>query len=83
MGRLIDADELYAAFRRDIMGGLNYDRILREAKPVDAVPVVRCKDCKWFRRYIDTDTEFCDLTECTTFGADFCSRGERKDGDNG
>ena len=37
--RLIDADELYAAFRRDVMGGLNYDRILREAKPVDAVPV--------------------------------------------
>lgn len=43
MGKLIDADELYAAFRHDIMGGLNWERILREAKPVDAVPVRRGK----------------------------------------
>lgn len=37
--KLVSVDELYAAFRRDIMGGLNYDRILKEAKPVDAIPI--------------------------------------------
>lgn len=48
MGKIVDADELYAAFRRDIMGGLNWDRILKEAKPVDAVPV---RHGKWERHY--------------------------------
>ena len=73
MGRLVDTDELYAAFRRDIMGGLNYDRILREAKPVDAVPVVRCRECRW-----------CNMGECEhKFGLlvsddeNYCSYGER------
>ena len=40
MGKLTDVDELREAFSHDIMGGLNWDRILREAKTVDAVPVV-------------------------------------------
>ena len=39
MSRYIDADALYAAFRKDIMGGLNWERILDEAPTVDAVPV--------------------------------------------
>ena len=39
--------------------------------------IIRCKDCKWFRRWIGTDIEFCDLTEATVFCDDFCSRAER------
>lgn len=82
MGKIVDADELYAAFRRDIMGGLNYDRILREAKPVDAVPVVRCGECNfWDRDHISCET----LAKCLTGESgvryrkrnDYCSRGER------
>ena len=93
MGKIVDADELYAAFRRDIMGGLNYDRILREAKPVDAVPVVRCKDCK--HRPTGTnrdDLEFPDdkcPCQCEDFWYSwkpsddwFCGNSERKDGDH-
>ena len=45
---MIDVDALCDAFRHDIMGGLNYDRILREAKPVDAVPV---RHGRWIRVY--------------------------------
>lgn len=48
-------------------------------KTVDAVPVVRCKDCKWYR----TDGGYCgwrdmgdDLSE--NF---YCADGERKGGD--
>ena len=53
--RLVECDELYAEFRRDIMGGLNWDRILREAKTVDAVQVVRCRDCE----HKDRESGFC------------------------
>ena len=43
----------------------------------DSVQVVRCKDCKQFRRWIDTDICFCDITESERSDNDFCSRGER------
>lgn len=55
-----------------------------DAPTVDAVPVVRCRDCKWWRGPIygnrcsyhsgPNHTEFYDADE-------FCSRGERKGGD--
>lgn len=51
--------------------------ILSALPTVDAVPVVRCKDCKW-----------CDMGECEhKFGLlvandeNYCSYGVRKDGD--
>ena len=40
--------------------------------------IIRCKDCKQFRRWVDTDITFCDLTESPIFETDFCSRAERK-----
>ena len=45
---------------------------------VDAVPVVRCKDCKWWKNNdCKNDTHgYTPLDE-----NDFCSRGERKGGD--
>lgn len=89
MGKIVDADELYAAFRRDIMGGLNYDRILREAKPVDAVPVVRCKDCKYWKTVegfnLSKRIRFCTYhigNQYARHDEDFCSRGERDDDAN-
>ena len=52
-------------------------RCIEQAPTVDAVPVVRCKDCKhrfedsWCE-YVDDDDNF------------YCARGERKEGaDNG
>ena len=47
--------------------------ILREAPTVDAVEVVRCKDCK--HRYSDSWCE--DVDDDDNF---YCARGERKDG---
>lgn len=46
------------------------------APTVDAVPVVRCKDCK-FHKY-----KWCNLHETTMYNEDFCSYGERKDGEH-
>lgn len=49
---------------------------------VDAVPVVRCKDCKHFKHNLENDT-YCDCIGGLTDPEehDFCSYGERKDGD--
>ena len=47
--------------------------ILREAPTVDAVEVVRCKDCK--HRYSDSWCEYVDDDD--NF---YCARGERKEG---
>lgn len=56
--RLIDADALLKAFYRELDNAILYGRIVKplqdlinEAPTVDAVPVVRCKDCK----YCNTD----------------------------
>lgn len=42
----IDRQSAIDAIRCDPMGGLNYARILKDLPTVDAVEVVRCKDCK-------------------------------------
>ena len=47
--------------------------ILREAPSVDAVEVVRCKDCKYFK------TRLCENED--NHDDWFCADGERKDGD--
>lgn len=51
--RLIDADALLKAFYRELYNAILFGRIvkplqelIKEASSVDAVPVVRCKDCK-------------------------------------
>lgn len=88
--KLVSVDELYMAFRRDIMGGLNYDRILKEAKPVNAISVRHgqwncsddvyesavCSICGW-----DTAELWAHIKEwfqfCPNCGADM--RGDRHD----
>ena len=54
MIRLIDADRSIEIVRNQAIAHphayhlTNYaTRVLQEAPTVDAVPVVRCKDCKW------------------------------------
>ena len=59
--------------------------ILREAPTVDAVPVVRCGKCKHFRPYEGEEhkgdcAELVGLESCV-YKDDFCSYGERKEGD--
>ena len=55
--------------------------ILQEAPTVDAVPVVRCKDC--IRRYDTDECPMCFLSGGKyyeyTRDDGFCDRGERKD----
>ena len=52
-----------------------------KALPSVQPEIIRCKECKEFRRYIDTDITFCDRTECERKPDDFCSYAERRQDD--
>ena len=91
--RLIDADKINYHEHTVCMGHGDFetvrtvtDKEIAEIPTVDAVPVVRCRDCKHW----DSETWFCDINSAfghhgldwNTFDEeDFCSYGERKDGD--
>ena len=84
--RLIDADALIALIKKRIKNSMIIGwlcSIIRDAPTIDAVPVVRCKDCK----FGDWDSEPNDAMVCMRTkdgfwrsGNDFCSFGERKEG---
>lgn len=80
--RLIDADALekdteWCAYDD---GFTSYsDFCIKNAPTVDAVPVVRCKDCKWFG-LVGCAIQIVDDTDRPSED-DFCSFGERKGGD--
>lgn len=58
---------------------------LKDQPTVDAVPVIRCKDCKYYKVYelFDHTLPLCDRIKTTMVGAleedDYCSRAERKE----
>ena len=91
--RLIDADSL----QRRICGakcgceyedcgneeGCVYDHFISNTPTIDAVPVVRCRECN----HCDPENYHCDHHMGTVAPLkrkpdDFCSYGERKDGDD-
>lgn len=74
--RLIDADELIVME----YGGIKFvpKEFIDDAPTVDAVEVVRCKDCKWFNDF-GCAIRIVDDSDKPTEN-DYCSFGERKDG---
>ena len=89
--RLIDADALQV--KHGVNCGSNYGglraivfkRDIDKAQTIDAVPVVRCKECRHFKTMnLFGNVEFCDRTgkeieRWLMVGAeDFCSKGERR-----
>ena len=96
--RLIDADALMNVIRQHEyrlatkQGSIDYgmftlgiQQAVDEQQTIDAVPVVRCRECK----HCDPENHHCDHHMGTAAPLrrnpdDFCSYGERKDGaDNG
>ena len=57
----------------------NFVALVTNAPTIDAVPVVRCRECK---HHHDCETRFCDALgmDCPDDSEFFCSYGERKDG---
>lgn len=86
--RLIDSKGLEAqikeAYRESpaVMGMLL--RWIRKQPTVDAVPVVRCRECEYWDDNPDTYGRSdgplggCGRMDCTTAHDDFCSFGERR-----
>ena len=85
--RLIDANELIKEANADGAYGYVDAKQVADAPTVDAVEIVRCRECK----FGSWDSEPDDAMVCVRTndgfwrsGNDFCSRGERKEGaDNG
>ena len=93
--RLIDADALqnilltittaleheYGSLGGAVSGCMKH---IDNAPTIDAVPVVRCRECKWWQE--DDDIGHCDNPDGLDNYAkpdDFCSYGERKEGEDG
>ena len=53
---------------------------LKKQSIIDAVPVTRCRDCKYHEDTSVTEFEHCCLIGKTVRHDDFCSYGERKEG---
>ena len=88
--RLIDAEEIERLFNAQIEQGATdafdaFDDALQDTTTVDAVPVVRCKDCVRWDDDPDTyGTDYGPKGKCmksfeTMCADDFCSYGKRKD----
>ena len=78
--RLIDVDAFLEKMKRtNRYFDVKFD--IEEMPTIDAVPVVRCKDC--IRRYDTDECPMCFLIEGKyyeyTNGNGFCDRGERKE----
>ena len=59
-------------------------RIIRKIPTIEAEPIVRCKDCKWYYEKGALCNYWADVCEHAEVypqisPIDFCSRGERKD----
>ena len=83
--RLIDADELnFGKYKGipiigDILIGLNdVAKELKAAPTIDAVPVVRCKDCIDYEPELGTNLGWCPVCSFVRWDDDFCSYGERE-----
>lgn len=81
--RLIDAD----AFLEKMMQTSRYFDVkfdIAQMPTIDAVPVVRCNDCKHFKHDETNDEWYCKKSGADIEYVDslthFCSYGERKEG---
>lgn len=83
--RLIDAGGLWSDIMMlphngDIISSEEVEQAIKDAQTVDAVEVVRCKDCKYRADELDCGNYLCNRKMIGMVRPnDFCSFGERKD----
>lgn len=81
--RLIDANELIKEANADGAYGYVDAKQIADAPTVDAVEVVRCRQCKFGSWDSETDDAMVCVRTNDGFwrsGNDFCSQGKRKEG---
>ena len=86
MSRLIDADALLAEIleKPNIRySNLDLIKTIGDSQTVDAVQVVHCRDCKWWKTdwYKGVHRE-CPNAFCETTADWYCAAGERKEQDD-
>jgi hypothetical protein len=83
-----DPDPIDAPVARGSLMGLKYAHSVVSVLPAaDVVEVVRCKDCKHYKEYLDISTKEptgwgkceCIAMDIDIMRNDFCSYGERKE----
>ena len=91
--RLIDADELKKNFQDELCKGIacaecsmqaegfcRVERWIDIAPTIEAEPIVRCRDCKWWDKDNGFDDKgYCDLLDSYWRPDEYCSDGERRD----
>lgn len=87
--RLIDADSLYREGLHEYIyeyGGDEYQfdetrfsRLIQSEPTVDAVPVIRCRDCKWSTSKKKEGLYHCRFWYRSVKDDDYCGRAERKE----
>ena len=88
--RLIDADalktkaikcETFKLYDAPVFFKAVGTKEIDRAPTIDAVPVVRCKDCKYRFKNNGHSKDGCPIIDANIWmdGDDFCSHGERKD----
>ena len=80
--RLIDVNEVIRRLPDDPSYIIEIHHILTQIPTIDAVPVVRCKDCKYWEKQKDSAQGQCILSGNYPTSAWFCANGERKDDGN-
>ena len=80
MPRLIDEEELIeVAHRARLDSRERIEEMIESAPTIDAVPVVRCKDCKWGTPHPECDEYTKCFKLCTTFfSVHYCAWGEKR-----
>ena len=89
MTRLIDADALFtdldgmmAVSPTGYIHGDTVADMIGDQPTVDAVPVIRCRDCKFYSddyRGANPEWHLCTRTKAYRTTDDYCSRAERKE----
>lgn len=60
--------------------GIDTEAVKGWLEKSDMVPVVRCKDCEYWKHHSAVlDHDYCELTSTECEGDHFCSWGEKKD----
>lgn len=79
MGDLISRGKLFNLLAPVQTLGEAYG-IIQGMETVDAVPVVRCRECKWFED-ANEDCGTCGFFDGARSANHYCGEGERKDGE--
>ena len=83
--RLVDAEELERLFYEQVERGATdlfdaFDDALQDAQTVDAVPVIRCRECEYAKNAKVNKKGFriCPASHMEIVDDDYCSCGERR-----